>query len=119
MQSQLSIKGLTLSVKLGWAAEERLQSQSVFVDIDITLPTPPNACTTDQLSDAICYSAISADLRIALNEFEFNLIESLAKKIFDLVKLKLPDDAQAVVHVTKHPNISGLTGGVRFSYGDA
>jgi dihydroneopterin aldolase len=118
MESHLSIKGLALNVKLGWTAEERTQNQIILVDIDITLPTPPEACHTDELSDAICYSAIASDLRISLNELEFRLIESLTKKIYDLVKSRLPTDAETVVHVTKHPKISGLTGGVRFSYGD-
>lgn len=118
MRAHLSIRGLELYVKLGWSNEERSQRQLILTDIDITLPTPPEACVTDQLANTICYSEISADLRTHLDNDEFHLVEALARKIYCLVKSRLPDDASAVIHITKHPKIAGLTGGVCFSYGD-
>lgn len=118
MKSHLSIHGLELLVYLGWSEEERLLQQAVFVDIDIGLPQPPKACVSDELKDTFCYATLIEHLRQHLTDKRFRLIEYLSREIYQTIKVKLPFPTLINVQVTKHPPLSGLTGGVCFNYGD-
>ena len=53
INSSLCICGLELQVFLGWPQEERQTQQVVLLDMTIVFPTPPKACETDNLEDAI------------------------------------------------------------------
>lgn len=58
ISSCLTLNGLELHIYLGWPTAERLQLQTVKVDITIQFTTPPSACTTDNLQDTFCYDAL-------------------------------------------------------------
>lgn len=118
MKTSLSLRGLELSVRLGWPDNERKEPQTVQVDIDIAFPSPPKACETDHLDDTFCYAKLSALMREKIAARSIHLIEYLSHEIYHIVKSTLPPDTKITVRIYKHPKIEGLTQGVCFSYGD-
>lgn len=119
INSNLHIRGLKLPVNLGWPDQEREQEQIVSLDLEIIFPKPPLACITDDLKDTVCYAALIQTLRDKLSAQNFHLIEHLGQEIYCIVKEQFPPDAYITIHITKNPNIEGLTNGVCFSYYDA
>lgn len=118
LNSHLHLRGLELCVFLGWPENERLEKQVVLLDIEIKLAEPPKACVTDHLDDTFCYAELIAEIQDKVRTPVFHLIEHLCHEIYQLIKPRLPRQAQLSVRVTKYPKIPGLTGGVIFSYGD-
>lgn len=118
LMSRLSINQLNLFVSLGWPDHERLDKQAIIMDVDMVFPTPPLACTTDQLQDTLCYSDLINALRPALEGKTFHLIEHLAQDAYNILKAALPAHSLIKVSVLKHPAILGLAGGVTFTLGD-
>jgi dihydroneopterin aldolase len=116
--AQLNIKDFKLSVKLGWPKEERLQKQTISLDIDIVFQQPPKACQTDKLDDTVCYHDLVKRIEAVTRERSFFLIEHLSAFIYEQIKPLFPLSANIVVHITKTPKIDNLAGGMRFSYGD-
>jgi dihydroneopterin aldolase len=115
MKSHLQIRGLTLPINLGWRDKEREHEQLVLLDFELKFKDLPKACTTDQLKDTVCYATLIKTLREELNDGSFRLVEHLAYEIHRILKSQLPKDISLTVHITKHPKIKGLTGGVCFS----
>lgn len=116
--ARLTINDFKLSVKLGWPKEERLQKQTVMLNIDILFPEVPKACKTDQLEDTICYHELTKIITKKTSDRYFFLIEHLSYFIYETIKPLLPKKSSLVVHITKKPKIKNLEGGMRFSYGD-
>jgi len=116
--SYLSIRNLELNINLGWRLKERRQEQAVLLDIDIYFAKPPKATETDQLEDTICYATLIEAIRENLGEKKYKLVEHLSYDIYQFIKIRLPQKARVMVHVTKHPQIKRLSGGVCFHYGD-
>lgn len=114
----LSLRGLKLSVSLGWSAEERLQKQNVMLDIMVRFQEPPKACETDQLNDTSCYAELISILKQYIAEKKFKLIEHLSKDLYDTVKSLLPTTSLVTLRITKQPSIPDLSQGVAFCYGD-
>lgn len=112
----LSINGFELPVHLGWPDAEREQAQTVRIDLEVEFAAPLKACETDQLQDTFCYDKLLMHLHDKMSERQFRLVEYLAAEIHRIVKPLLPTDCFLTVHVLKFPAISGLTGGVRFSF---
>lgn len=114
----LSINGFELPVYLGWPDAERQQAQTVRVDLVIQLKKLPKACETDQLQDTFCYDTLLEHLRAKIYNRQFHLIEYLTKEIHTIIKTMLPVDCQLTVSTLKFPAISGLSGGVTFTYAE-
>ena len=114
----LLISKLELNVHLGWTQDERVRTQTVFVDIEIRYADAPRACHTDKLEDTLCYDQLIRVIREKLSKQHFQLIEHLANTIYHCIQSLLPDNTRANVRVHKYPNIDGLTDGVYFSFGD-
>lgn len=117
--SLLRIRGIELLVHLGWEEAEREQAQLVRFDIEIQFTQIPVACTSDELTDTICYAELITDLRHQFSKQSFRLIEHLAAAIYDAVKLHMHNNhANITIQLTKHPHIEGLNGDVSFSVSD-
>jgi dihydroneopterin aldolase len=116
--SFLSINDLKLSVNLGWTAEERAKKQIVWLNANIFFMDAPKACTTDELSDTLCYATLIEQVRKKMGAKKYRLIESLTQDIYAIIKANVVIKTKLTVQITKHPQIKGLTGGVIFSYGD-
>ena len=115
---RLWLRDLELSVNLGWPEEERHEAQIIGLDVEIYFPQPPRACISDQLDDTICYASCIAELKQQLAGKHYKLVEHLSHDIYTALKSLLPTETKVVLHVAKHPQIDGLTGGICFSYGD-
>ena len=118
IQTGLRVQGLEVAIHLGWPDNERKDAQSVFLDIEIDFFQPPLACQTDELQDTLCYAALARQIKEATRGHYFHLIEHLAREIYLLVKSRLATKDSVMIHLTKHPKIVGLGGGVCISYGD-
>jgi len=114
----LFINALELEVFLGWPTEERMRKQVIALDMEINLPEPPKACTSDHLDDTVCYHQLINTLRAKLGEKKFRLIEHITADVYETVKNILPEDSDLNVSLTKHPQIQGL-GSVTFNYRDS
>jgi dihydroneopterin aldolase len=116
--STLFVRGVELSVNLGWRRQERAHEQAVLLDIDIKFAAPPSACQTDTLDETVCYATLISKIREQIVNKDYRLIEHLSAEIYSIIKPDLPTDAKLQIRITKYPKITGLTGGVCFTYGD-
>lgn len=116
--ASIAIQQFELPVILGWPEEERLQAQSVFLDIYIRFPNEPLACKNDQLQDTFCYDVLTQKIKSGIENKAFHLIEFLSREIYQLIKQDLPLNYLVTISINKHPPIAGLKGGVHFWYGD-
>ena len=53
--SELTIRGVSLPIRLGCSADERLNPQPVEIDLTIRFETPPRGMVTDRLEDTVSY----------------------------------------------------------------
>ncbi|MBA3661361.1 MAG: dihydroneopterin aldolase [Gammaproteobacteria bacterium] len=114
--AKLIIEDLELHVYLGWSQLEREDPQTVLLGMHITFHEPPRACLTDHLENTICYATLVQQLRTKLKGQFFNLIEHLAKFIYDHVRETVLVASNIMVRIKKHPKIPGLAGFVAFEY---
>ncbi|MHB1946724.1 MAG: dihydroneopterin aldolase [Gammaproteobacteria bacterium] len=116
--SSIVLHGLEVSVHLGWPQAERLQEQTVLVDIKIRLHDLPLACSTDQLDDTFCYDKLVSAIKTHVSQDEFRLLERLGHEIYQIVKESIQNKGFVSIRLNKKPPIANLTGGVSFCYGD-
>ena len=119
LPSQLEIRELVCSVRLGWTLGERTLPQTVEVDFQIRFAERPLATETDQLEDTACYGELCTKVQALCARDEYRLIEHLTAKIFAELKKEIPATAQLRVSVRKpNPPVPNLKGGARFSLSD-
>ncbi len=109
---------LEFSVHLGWPDAERLNKQTILIDIQLFFPEPPKACLSDHLDDTFSYETLCHVIDKHLEQKTYRLIEHLGYDIYQLVKNTLPKQMSVNICLTKKPPIMNLTGGVSFSYGE-
>lgn len=115
----LAINNLELNIHLGWPDEERLQKQTVWLDVKMQFHAAPKACASDQLDDTVCYQQLIGNLRQHLAEKQFRLVEHLTHDIYDFIQAAAPKETKISVVLTKQPKqIQGL-GNVTYHYGAA
>ena len=118
MHTTLTLSQIEFNIIFGWHEKERLQKQTITMDMDLRFPEPPLACTTDQLEDTICYHSLIQSIQKHLNESPFRLLEHASHAIYQLVKNTLPADCLVNIRINKNLNVVNLTGNASFSYGD-
>ena len=116
--ASMTLQGLKLNVFLGWPQQERQQEQSVTLDVMISFIRPPVACLTDQLSDTCCYDTLTEEIKQVAATQKFRLLEHLGHCLYQTIKDYLTVESTVSINITKKPDITDLTGGVTFSYGD-
>ncbi len=118
---RISLHQIELCLSLGVTEAERLQTQTILVDIDIDFPTPPVACITDQLEDTYCYDVLTQHISKKIMPKTFYLLEHLAHEIYQLVKSASSQPITVNVKVTKKPRLlTALTlGSASICYGDS
>lgn len=115
----LSLKDYALFVHLGCEAQERLRTQEVRVRVEMRFGPAFKAATTDHLSDTVCYAQVCEKIEQHCADKEFKLIERLAKDLYDVLKLLMPQQSLLALSVHKlRPPVTHLEGGSHFSYGD-
>jgi FolB domain-containing protein len=80
----IQIKNLRLRTIIGFADWERKKLQDVIVNIDFQYDAS-TAMKTDEREDAVNYKIMTKRIIKEVESSSFNLIESLASKIYDLV----------------------------------
>lgn len=97
----LKLRGLEVHAHHGVFDFERRDGQTFVIDLDLSLHTA-GAASTDDLSDALDYGSLVAEVTAAVRRDPVNLIETLAQRIAD-VCLDNPKVDHVVVTVHK-PN---------------
>ena len=112
MNSQLTIKKLTLSVKLGHSVEERLYPQKVSIRIKLTFNGLLDACMNDDLASTLCYARLARAMQQFCDDRSFKLIEAFAYQLYQFIKTQLSDFLNDKITiflcVTKNPPLSQL-----------
>lgn len=117
LSSNLTIKKFSLNINLGVSAAERKSAQPVTIDITITFPKLPAACTTDNINDTLCYHRLTDTIQEFCQNHEFKLIEHLGHQIYQLIKSNIPKNHQLQLTVTKQPPLANV-GEATFFIGD-
>jgi dihydroneopterin aldolase len=116
--SELSIPGLRLWISLGCSEEERATPQPVDIDIKIQFVQELLGCSTDKLSDVVCYDTLVKKVIAALQNRSFHLIEFLAASIFAAVEKQL-HQIEAIIGVTvtkAHHPVPHVQKGIAFKF---
>ena len=117
--STLSLNGLRLKVKLGCHEEERQIPQTVRFDVLLRFASLPKGCSSDELTDTVCYAEMSHKVREVCERREYQLIEKLAWDAFVELKEIIPPRVKLLVKATKEkPPVEDLEGGTTFQVGD-
>lgn len=115
----LCIRDLSLSVHLGWPAEERAERQEVRVSLELRYLSAPEGAATDDLSDTLCYARICEAFARHAAAHEFRLVEKLAQDLYGVAKELTGERAQLALTLHKvRPPVNGLLGGVEYRVGD-
>lgn len=86
MYTQLNIKNFETYFVLGNNPDEKLGKRRVMLNISIRFPeNAVTACSNDNLSDTICYSALLEFISEKLQAAEFNLIEKACGFLYKIV----------------------------------
>ena len=116
---ELTIKGISLPLRLGCSAEERLNPQPVEIDLTIRFETPPRGMVSDRLEDTVCYDALVSAIKEVTSDREFSLIEHVANET--LTSLRRIVEAEHKLRVTVRkvsPPVPEITKGAEFTVGD-
>jgi len=115
----LQVVDLQLQVHLGCSQEERAAPQEVRVSLDLGFTESPPAESTDKLEQTICYAQLSEALKELVKCEEFCLVEKMARRFYETLKVNLPNSTFLRVRAHKaHPPVESLKGGVIYTCGD-
>jgi dihydroneopterin aldolase len=76
----VSVRDLSVAVVIGVHAWEREIEQTLVVSVDMAADVA-RAAATDDLADALDYSAVAATIATVLREGRFRLIETAAERV--------------------------------------
>ena len=117
--SVISLSNLKLAVNLGVTKEERDVRQQVNISFKFYLKDAPEACTTDNIHDTVCYAEMAEIVRRHCNKKDFKLLEYLCYFLYREVRKNIPPDIKIWIGVEKcNPPIEGLVGSTAFEYTD-
>ena len=109
----LTIDDLRVAVHLGVPEAERSKPQDILLSLRIECDIPPQACTSDCITESIDYGVLSRKLIALIQAREFKTIEHLGHCCL-LAASEGISGACVMVKVRKHPQIEGLEGGASF-----
>ena len=116
---ELTISGISLPLRLGCSAEERLNPQPVEIDLTIRFETPPRGMVTDLLEDTVGYDALVGAIKEATSDREFSLIEHVANEILTSLRRIVEAEHELRVTVRKvSPPVPEITKSAEFTVGD-
>lgn len=102
----LFLEGLEVPCRVGCTDAERVQPQSLRVDLTLRIPSLRRAGEQDLLSETVDYR-LAYELIGAVQGQEFLLIERVAE-VLAAVALRQPQVAEVQVTVRKRPPVQGL-----------
>ena len=89
MTDYVSVRDLTVSAVIGVHDWEREVEQTLIVSMDMAADVG-KAAATDELSDALDYSAVAATITAVVREGRFRLIETAAERVAERVLAAFP-----------------------------
>ena len=99
----LEINKLILPLNIGATTHERSAPQEIELNLCIIFASTPQACHSDNISDAICYANLTDLIRKFCLNREFHLIEHLGFSLHQYIKTLLSVDDQLKLQILKHP----------------
>jgi dihydroneopterin aldolase len=118
-KTKLTIRGISLPIRLGCSADERRNPQPVEIEVSIRFDGPPPGVVTDRLEDTVCYAVLVDAIKGTVADREFSLIEHLASEIFNSLRRMVESRHRLRVTVLKvAPPIPEVTKGAKFTVGD-
>ena len=108
---KLFLKNMEFFAYHGVLNEERINGQNFEIDVDMILDLAASALS-DNVRDTVDYSQVYLDVKEFATQRRYNLIETLASRIADVVLLKNPKIQEVHVRVRKPqaPIIGKLAG---------
>ncbi|MDR0555741.1 MAG: dihydroneopterin aldolase [Holosporaceae bacterium] len=89
MIKQLDLLGYEMFVIVGSREEERITKHRILVNISLRFSEKNMACDTDDLSHTVCYEELISLVDAKLQNSSFNLIEKIAKFLYDEISTHL------------------------------
>ena len=89
MTDYVSVRDLSVAVVIGMHAWEREVEQTLHVSVDMAADVA-RAAATDDLADALDYSAVAATIAAVLREGRFRLIETAAERVAERLLADFP-----------------------------
>lgn len=80
MTDNVSIRDLGVAAVIGWHPWEREIEQTLVFDVDMDADVR-RAAATDDLADALDYSAVATAIATVVREGKFRLIETAAERV--------------------------------------
>lgn len=114
MRAQLILHDLQVQANIGWTDEERNTPQTLLVSVEIHYASLPLACTTDELSQTLCYHQLCNQIHEFTESISFRLIETFNHALYQFILALLPQETRLKLSVKKFPTIKGLSQGVSF-----
>ena len=108
MQQSLLLNGLEIYINLGCSDEERSQKQLVMLDLELLFDDTFTASDTDNLEQTICYYTLRKHIQKFCDDISCNLIEYLAKQIYDFIKGKYSNFEIKYLKLIKTPPVSQI-----------
>jgi len=85
----VSVKDLSISAVIGVHDWERQVEQTLLVSADLAADIRP-AAATDDLADALDYSAVARTIAAVVREGQFHLIETAAERVAERLLADFP-----------------------------
>jgi 7,8-dihydroneopterin aldolase/epimerase/oxygenase len=85
----VSVRDLTVSAVIGVHDWEREVEQTLVISVDMAAEVH-NAATSDDLGDALDYSAVAETITAVVREGRFRLIETVAERVAERVLAEFP-----------------------------
>jgi 7,8-dihydroneopterin aldolase/epimerase/oxygenase len=81
----VSVRDLSVTAVIGWHPWEREIEQTLIVNVDMVPETAAvaRAAASDDLADALDYSAVAETIAAVVREGKFRLIETAAERVAD------------------------------------
>jgi len=95
----LQIHDLTLDAILGFYPEERQKKQKIIINISFEV-NEPKSLEYDDVSYTVNYAELAEEIYEKVSKSEFNLLESLARFVMDII-MKRPQVQAAEIEIRK------------------
>lgn len=110
----LSIRDLELEIKLGITKVERVNLQTVKLNVDVMDTTKGGILVEDDYSLVVCYDDVITRLLRKLRTKEFKTLEYLASYVMNLLEKEFFSQNNMMIRVFKYPVICGNKRNISF-----
>jgi 7,8-dihydroneopterin aldolase/epimerase/oxygenase len=110
VEDRILLSGVELFAHGGVTAEERQIGQRYRLDLELRLPLSP-AGSSDDPHDTVSYAEVHDVAVASVRERPFNLIESAAQRIAEVLLSRFPIDGVTVRLTKLAPPVDGIVAG--------